>query len=67
MILLRAAALTGRWQELVDNVRQRFSTDRRIDLKWASPDLRAQLQADAEIQPPSPQVKESQQPSRRVA
>ena len=67
MILLRAAALTGRWQELVDNVRQRFSTDRRIDLKWASPDLRAQLQADAEIQPPSPQVKESQQPSRTVA
>jgi hypothetical protein len=67
MILMRAAALTGRWQELVDNVRQSFSTDRRLDVKWASPDMRAQLEADAEIQPPSPQVQQYQQPSRRVA
>jgi hypothetical protein len=67
MILMRAAALTGRWQELVDNVRLSFSTDRRIDVKWASPDMRAELQADAEIQPPSPQPQEYQQPSLRVA
>jgi hypothetical protein len=67
MILMRAAALTGRWQELVDNVRHSFSTDRRIDVKWASPDMRAELQADLDVQPPSPQVQTSQQPSRRVA
>jgi hypothetical protein len=67
MILIRAAALTGRWQELVQNVRQSFSTDRRIDLKWASPDMRAELNAGSAIQPPSPQVQENQQPSRRVA
>jgi hypothetical protein len=67
MILMRAAALTGRWQELVDNVRQSFSTDRRIDVKWASPDMRAELQAGTDIQPPTPQPQGVQQPSRRVA
>jgi hypothetical protein len=67
MILMRAAALTGRWQELVHDARQSFSTDRRIDVKWASPDMRAQLDAGATIQPPTPQVQGSQQPSRRVA
>jgi hypothetical protein len=67
MILMRAAALTGRWQELVDNVRQSFSTDRRIDVKWASPDMRAELHAGDVIQPPTTQVQESQHPSRRVA
>ncbi len=67
MILMRAAALTGRWKELLDNVRHSFSTDRRLDVKWSSPDMRAQLQADAELQPPSPQPQEHQQPSRKVA
>ena len=61
------AEFAPRWQELVDNVRESFSTDRRIDVKWASPDMRAQLQIDATIQPPSPQVQENKHPSRRVA
>jgi hypothetical protein len=67
MILMRAAALTGRWQELVHNVRLSLSTDRRLDVKWASPDMRAELQAGAAIQPPTPQVQECQRPARRVA
>jgi hypothetical protein len=67
MILLRAAALTGRWEELVHKARQSFSRDRRIDVKWASTDMRAELQAGAVIQPPTPQAQESQQPSRRMA
>jgi hypothetical protein len=67
MILMRAAALTGRWQELVDNVRHSSSTDRRIDVKWASPDMRAELEAGTDVHPPTPQVQGVQQPSRRVA
>lgn len=67
MILMRAAALTGRWQELVDNVRQSCSTDRRIDVKWASPDMRSELEAGAEVQPPSPQLQGDQQHSPRAA
>jgi hypothetical protein len=67
MILMRAAALTGRWQELVDNVRQSFSTDRRLDVKWASPDMRSELEAGAEIHPPTPQAQGNQQHSPRAA
>jgi hypothetical protein len=67
MILMRAAALTGRWEEMVGKVRQSFSTDRRIDVKWSSPDMRAELNSGAEILPPTPQVHENQQSSRRVA
>ena len=67
MILMRAAALTDRWEELVHNVRQSNSHDRRIDVHWTSPDMRAELQADVDVQPPTPQAQSSQQPSRRVA
>lgn len=67
MILMRAAALTGRWQELLDNVRHSSSTDRRIDIKWASPDMRAEPQAGTDVKPPTPQAQGVQQPSRRVA
>ena len=40
MVVLRAAALSGRWEELLEKMRQSFSRDRRIDFKWTSPDMR---------------------------
>jgi hypothetical protein len=67
MVLLRAAALSGRWEELLEKVRQSFSRDRRIDVKWTSPDMRAELKADATVQPPTPQTPGSQQFGRRAA
>jgi hypothetical protein len=61
MVVLRAAALSGRWEELLEKTRQSFSRDRRIDFKWTSPDMRAELKAGVEVQPPTPQVHENEQ------
>jgi hypothetical protein len=67
MILLRAAALSGRWEELLEKVRLGLGLDRRIDFTWTGPDMRAELEAGILIQPPSPEVLPSQQPARRSA
>jgi hypothetical protein len=67
MVLLRAAVLSGRWEELLEKVRQGLSCDRRIDVQWAGPDMRAELKAGLPIRPPTPQVQANQQPARRVA
>jgi hypothetical protein len=67
MVLLRAAALSGRWEELLTKVRQSFSRDRRIDVEWTSPDMRAELKAGATVQPPTPQDRDKQQLGRRAA
>jgi hypothetical protein len=61
MVVLRAAALTGRWDELMAKTRQSCSRDRRIDVKWTSPDMRAELKAGTKVQPPKPQVKGGKQ------
>jgi hypothetical protein len=67
MVLLRAAALSGRWEEQLTKVRESLSRDRRIDVKWTSPDMRAELKAGTKVQPPTPQVHENQQLERRAA
>jgi hypothetical protein len=67
MVLLRAAALSGRWEELLEKVRQSLSHDRRLDVQWTGPDMRAELKARLPISPPLPQVQANQQPVRRVA
>jgi hypothetical protein len=67
MVVLRAAALSGRWEELLAKTRESFSRDRRIDVKWTSPDMRAELKAGATVQPPTPQVNRDKQLRRLVA
>jgi hypothetical protein len=67
MVVLRAAALSGRWEELLAKTRESFSRDRRIDVKWTSPDMRAALKSGAKVQPPPPQVHEIKQLERCVA
>jgi hypothetical protein len=67
MVVLRAAALSGRWEELLAKTRQSVSRDRRIDLTWTSPDMRAELKDGAKVQPPTPQIQKNQQLGRRVA
>ena len=67
MVVLRAAALSGRWEDLLDKTRQSFSRDRRMAVKWTSPDMRAELEAGVTVQPPTPQVEENQQLERRAA
>jgi hypothetical protein len=67
MVVLRAAALSGRWEELLQKTRQSFSRDRRIDVKWTSPDMRAELKDGSTVQPPTPQVNRGKQLGRRAA
>ena len=56
MLLLRAAALTGRWEEALAQALQSRCRDGRQDWHWASPDMRFQLKAQVPISPPVPQV-----------
>jgi hypothetical protein len=56
MLLLRAAALTGRWEEAVDRALRSKWQDGRLDWSWSSPDMPFQLKAKVEIGPPVPQV-----------
>jgi hypothetical protein len=61
MVVLRAAALSERWEEMLGKVRQGLGQDRRIDWQWTSPDMRAQLKASVSVRPPTPQVQSPQQ------
>jgi len=55
MLALRAAALTGRWQETLHHVRETMARDRRLDWQWTSPNMPAELKAGASTGPPAPQ------------
>ncbi len=55
MLALRAAALTSRWQETLQHVRETMARDRRLDWKRASPNMPAELKTGIAIGPPSPQ------------
>ena len=53
MLVLRAAALTDRWEESLAHVRATMAHSRRLDWQWSSPDIPAKLQAQAaELKPP---------------
>ena len=67
MVLLRAAALSGRWEGQMAKVRESLSRDRRIDVKWTSPDMRAELKAGIKVQPPTPQVDQNKRLERQAA
>lgn len=57
MLLLRAAALSGRWAETLEHVRETMAHDRRIDWHWVGPDMPAELNSPADIKPPKAQPK----------
>jgi hypothetical protein len=54
-LVLRATAVTGRWEETLSWVREDLGTDRQLGWAWESPDMVAQLKAKVPIQPPVPQ------------
>ena len=60
MLLLRAAALTGRWDEEMQRALRSACADGYRDWHWSSPDMPIQLKAEVEVEPPVPQVEASQ-------
>jgi hypothetical protein len=61
MLVLRAAALTGRWQETMEQVRAAMARDRHRDWQWAAPDIMAELNSGVPIKPPGSQPQSSEQ------
>ncbi len=61
MLVMRAAALTDRWEEMLKDVQERMASDRRLGWRWRSADIPSQLKAGMEIKPPVPQPQEKQQ------
>jgi hypothetical protein len=55
MLVLRAAALTERWEEALEHSRQTLAGDRRKDWQWQSPDMPSELNSDTPIASPQPQ------------
>jgi hypothetical protein len=54
-LVLRAAAITGRWDETMVRVREEMGKDRRIHWEWKSADMVADLKAPESIKPPEAQ------------
>ena len=61
MLLLRAAALTGRWDEEMQRALRSACADGYRDWHWSSPDMPIQLKAEVEVKPPVPQVEVGQE------
>lgn len=52
MLVLRAAALTDRWEESLQHVRRAMASDRRLDWHWSAPDMPTELQGLEPLKPP---------------
>src|SRR3954470_630511 len=61
MLVLRAAVLTGRWQEMIGAAHSAMGTDRHRDWRWRSPDMVAELKEGVPIKPPTSQPQSSEQ------
>ena len=61
MLVLRAAVLTGRWQETMEAAHAAMARDRRRNWRWEAPDMVAELNSGAMIKPPAPQPESSGQ------
>jgi hypothetical protein len=55
MLLLRCLVLSNRWDETFARISVSVASDRRLDWKFSSPDMPAQLKANIDIEPPKPQ------------
>jgi hypothetical protein len=67
MLVLRSAALSGRWEETLAHSRQALGGDRRKDWQWQSPDMPSELKAQTPISPPTPQSQSGQAAERTAA
>jgi hypothetical protein len=55
MLVLRGLVLSGRWNAVFAKITESLAGDRRLDWKWTSPDMPAELKAGTTIAPPTPQ------------
>jgi hypothetical protein len=55
MLVLRGMVLSGRWNAVFAKITESLAADRRLDWKWQSPDMPAELKAGITIVPPTPQ------------
>lgn len=67
MLVLRSAALSGRWDDTLKHSRQTLAGERRLDYKWQSPDMPRELKAQVRITPPKPQPQPTQSAERTAA
>ena len=65
-LVLRAAAVTGRWEETLTRARTEMGKDRQLEWAWESPDMVAELKAEIPIKPPVTQEASGQR-DREVA
>lgn len=56
MLVLRGFVLSRRWKTTFAKITDSMASDRRLQWKWQSPDMPAQLKAKVVITPPTPQV-----------
>jgi hypothetical protein len=61
MLVLRAAVLTGRWEETMERAQAAMAQDRRRDWQWEAPDIEGELNAGQPIKPPSSQLDRAEQ------
>ena len=54
MLVLRGLVLSGRWNDVFAKITESLAADRRLDWKWQSPDMPAELKAGTTIAPPKP-------------
>ena len=66
-LVLRAAELTGRWDETLTHARRVLASRRRLDWSWKSPNLRKTLKSPESIRPPSAQLQATSAPIRAAA
>ena len=59
MLALRGLVLSRRWKDEFTKISASMARDRRLDWKWQSPDMPAQLKAGIKITPPKPQPQSS--------
>ena len=55
MLVLRGLVLSRRWKEVFAKMAESLAHDRRLDWKWQSPNMVAELKAGIAVLPPKPQ------------
>jgi len=66
-LVLRAAAVTGRWEETLAWARAEMGRDRQLGWEWHSPDMLAELKAEIPIKPPVAQEASGQRDQEEAA